>query len=133
MLAPGLLNPEADDAQVYTADECIVALHRGDDGAVGQVPVFHFALNGEVLLRVRKGLECLAVGNGDHRNQSGIGVVAGSFYSLVILNDNSLDVMLGRLGEHLIRTHVVEGRNHNPVSVISLLLLTVFDEGIEIE
>ena len=52
MLAPGLLNPEADDAQVYTTDESVVALHRGDDGAVCQVAMFHFALNGEVLLRV---------------------------------------------------------------------------------
>ena len=121
ILAPGLLHPEQADYQVKAANEGIVALHRCHDRAVSQIAVLHLDWC-RVLRRVSHLLQSFAILYRCDGDETRLGVVACSLNCLVILYDHTFNVVAWCVAEQVIGVHVVEGGDHDPGEVRSLVV-----------
>ncbi len=80
--------------------------------------------------RLTDSLKSVAVNSISHGNKLWLCVIASSFDGLVILDDDSFDVVIGRCAEQVIGVHVVEGGDHNPLRGVFLFVVAVFDESL---
>ena len=132
VLAPSLLSPNQADRQVQDAQQRVVALHGGDELAVGQVPVLHVAA-GACELRLRDLRQLPALRGGHDGDQLGLCVVASGFNLLVVLDDHAVDVVGGRIRQHIVSVHVVKGRDDDPSCFFGLRFVAISLKGLEVQ
>ncbi len=82
--------------------------------------------------RLTDSLKSIAVNSVSHGNKLWLCVIASSLDGLVILDDDSFDVVFGGGAEQVVGVHIVEGGDHNPLLGVFLLVVAVFDESLEV-
>ena len=76
--------------------------------------MLHLALS-VLCLRLGHGLQSFAVVLGRESDELGIGVIACGLNGLIVLNHDTVDVVVNSFAQEVIRVDVVEGRHNDLV------------------